>query len=205
MKVTRLVSENSKSRKVLVYIDDVPIFSVITDHLVDLNLYVGKDLTQKDLDKLKQDEQYLYWYSRSIGFIGRRPRTKKEIRDYLTINKVSENSIEKIIAKLEEKKFLDDREFILWWIRKNNLGNPKGIIALKYELKHKGLDSELISEIIENSDIDEEEDAYLLAKKKMDLKSGKSDIEKKKNISDFLARRGYSWSIIEKVYKRIFK
>ena len=121
---------------------------------------------------------------KAYRFLSFRPRSEKEIKDYLKKKKTPARFVQKIIDELKRQKLVDDLEFSRWWIEQRNTFRPKGKIALKIELRQKGVTREIMEEVIE-----EMVDEFALAKK----------VFQKKKSPDFLARRGFSWSTIKKV------
>ena len=48
------------------------------------------------------------FYNIALRFLAYRPRSEKEVRDYLTRKKNESSIIERVIVKLREQKFVDD-------------------------------------------------------------------------------------------------
>lgn len=131
--------------------------------------------------------------------------SKLEMAKKLKKKRYPENIIEEVLQFLEEKKLINDRRFTREWIRKSI---KKGLASsrIEYELKSKGVNEEIIKEIVSQifSNIDEEKMALeLLYKKKyLPFQNGLSKKEKLKQFSKihrFLSNRGFSYSIIKKV------
>jgi regulatory protein len=70
------------------------------------------------------------------------------------------------------------------------------------ELRQKGLDDEAVRSAIEN--VDEEALAYEAAQKRAPRFKSLEWNEFRKKLSDFLARRGFSYSVIAPVVTRIW-
>ena len=77
--------------------------------------------------------------NRVLRFLSFRPRSEKEIRDYLNNKQVNPLVSQKIIDKLVENKFLNDLEFAKWWIEQRTLTTPRAWRIIKIELKQKGI------------------------------------------------------------------
>ena len=122
------------------------------------------------------------FYKAAIRFLSFRPRSEKEMRDYLTrkLSKAKSSSagkksaeeplITRIIESLKRDKFINDEEFVRWWVEQRMLLKPKAWRVIKYELKQKGLSEELIEEAqssefnVQNNDL---ANALRLAEKKL--------------------------------------
>jgi regulatory protein len=75
------------------------------------------------------------------------------------------------------------------------------LLALRHELKAKGLDESTISEALEG--VDEEESAYTLARQRAERQTGLEPLELRRKLGQYLSRRGFSYSVVGAVLRRI--
>jgi len=134
-------------------------------------------------------------------FLSLRPRSEKEVVDYLKKRKISSLEAEKIFKILKEQKLIDDWEFAKWWIEQRETFKPKGKIALKAELRQKGIAEEIIEKVL--GSVDELSLANKALAKKIEIYRHLSSEDFLRKISQFLSYRGFSWQTIEKVAKKI--
>ena len=154
---------------------------------------------------MKNDLQFLF--NKALFFLKFRPRTEKEVYDYL-LKKIksthySTNDVEKVIEKLKEMDLLDDKKFIEEYVSFYSKNNPKSKKVLTLELLRKGVDKDLIDEYFLKNQLDEEELAFLLLKKRFPRWAL---IDKKKRLKkafDFLGRRGFSFETVKKVIEKL--
>ena len=85
--------------------------------------------------------------NRTLRFLSFRPRSEKEIADFLKKKQVDSHNAQKIIDKLKEHKFLNDEEFASWWMEQRTMIKPRAIRVIKMELKQKGISKEIIEKI----------------------------------------------------------
>ena len=141
------------------------------------------------------------FYNRSLRYLAIRPRSEKEIRDYLKKKKASDEVIDLVIERLASHKFIDDEEFVRWWVRQRTVNKPQSYSLTKRELLIKGVDKETIDEVFQEPD-EERQDEYALAKKIVERKIGKyRNLDKKEiyeKLGGVLSRRGFSWEIIKR-------
>ena len=135
-------------------------------------------------------------------FVSFRPRSEREITEFLEkkigrSKTIDSATIVRIIERLRECGYADDRKFVQWWIEQRNSFRPKGIIALKSELLGKGISRSLIEEILDSSG--EGEGAKKVIQKKLVLWAQKPISEQKKKVYTFLAQRGFSSGTIRKI------
>lgn len=148
------------------------------------------------------DSSFENYYNKALKFLSYRPRSEKEVKDNLLKKKAQSSIADLIINKLKEQRFLDDKEFAKWWIEQRTIVKPTGFRIIKIELKRKGINRELIEEILENSDFlahNELEMARGLVEKRI----GRLKVLPREKIYNrlggFLSRRGFDYDIIKKV------
>ena len=153
----------------------------------------------------------------SIRFVSYRPRSEKEIRDFLK-KKLSRWKVfggtvaDKVIARLTELGYVDDAKFAAWWIEQRQTFKPKGMRSIIQELKAKGISKEFLEEVVgqfspDRDRIDKLLDEIELAKravqKKLILWQKLPALERKKKLFDFLSRRGFSFDTVSRVIDEV--
>ncbi len=136
-------------------------------------------------------------YNRVLRFATLRPRSEKEIKFWFQRKKVPQDIQNDVFNRLKNAHFVDDTEFAKWWVDQRLTFRPKSKRALSIELSQKGVDREIISQALEA--VDDKAVASVLAKRRlMRLADYPPDVQRQK-VSDFLARRGFSWETIREV------
>lgn len=142
----------------------------------------------------------------ALKLISFRPRTVKELKgkmiQFSIKRSISEATVDEVIDDLVSKNYINDREFIRWWIGQRLSFRPKGKRVIVSELAGKGIDRNLIDEIFEEEregkDL-EFEGALKVATKKFKLYRNLSHMEIKMKLGRVLAARGFEWNIIYRV------
>ncbi len=147
------------------------------------------------------------FYNKALRFLSYRPRSEEEIRKNLLKKKSPQEIIEKIISKLKEYKFINDEEFVKWWIEQRTNFKPRSLRLIKMELKQKGIDKELIDETIDHlpSTIDDLESAKKLIERRLQRYKNLPRDEKFQKIARYLASKGFNYDIIKEVFKDLNK
>jgi len=150
------------------------------------------------------------YYTLSLKFLTTRPRSEKELRDYLTkkLGNVSEYDesvsldelIQKIIDQLKKQKFLSDLDFAQWWVRQRTEFKPRGKRMIQFELKQKGIGQDIIDSVLKETQesLSDLETAKIIVRKKIEKVRGLERHEIYKKIGGLLGRRGYSWTDIKR-------
>ncbi|MBI1919250.1 RecX family transcriptional regulator [Candidatus Microgenomates bacterium] len=139
------------------------------------------------------------FYDRALRFLSYRPRSEKEIADFLAKKKVTPVVVAKILKKLKEQNLVNDREFTKWWVEQRTKFRPRGLRVIKMELKQKGIKPELIEKIISNDQflISNKEAVKKLIIKKITNYKGLPKRELYHKLSQFLLRRGFDWDTVK--------
>lgn len=152
---------------------------------------VGQELTAEEAEQFSAKQNVNRAYTRALRYIGVRPRSIRETRDYL--KRLELEGIDEAIERLEAAGLLDDRAFAAAWVRERMILKPKSSYALKGELMQKGVSKEIIDDILEGSD--EEEAIIRVLQKKQ---RGSQSIDKQK-LTGYLLRQGFDYERVKKV------
>ena|SRR3989344_3951100 len=125
-----------------------------------------------------------------------RPRSEKEITDYLRRLSISTSMVDIVLARLKQLRLLNDEQFAKSWIEARS--KKKGMIAIKAELYRKGISKEIIDGVT-NIEINQEETAKKLLEKRLPR------IRSRKQAYEFLMRRGFEYEIVAQVIEKILK
>jgi regulatory protein len=140
-------------------------------------------------------------FNGAIKFLSFRPRSEKEMRDFLKRKKTPDDILEKIITVLKEKKFLNDKDFTRLWVSQRTTLRPKSKGVIKMELLQKGIDPEIIDAALTGEDGDGVSDLDQATKLVMSRLSRYKSFPKQEiyqKLGGFLARRGFRWETIKK-------
>ena len=196
MRITGMKQGVKNPERVNVYVDGVYMFSLFVTQVVELGVKIGKELSLEELERMKQASEFGKLYQRALEWVLVRPRSMREVRDYLmrklkgvSREECSEFSHE-IISRLVCKGYLDDEKFAEWYVE--NRFVKKGVASrrLKMELMKKGVSGEIIDRVLNNSSRnDEEEILKMIAKKR-----AKYDDDK---LTQYLCRQGFSYELVQ--------
>lgn len=148
----------------------------------------------------------------SIRFVSFRPRSEKEFRDFLA-RKLKKNQtyadpsvMEKVIARMRDLGYLDDRKFALWWVEQRQSFKPKGSRLVTMELLARGVSRDIVAEFVAKDSSSGAKTA--LVKKIPSWNSYPIAIQKKK-ANEFLTRRGFDWDttsrVVDEVVTKVIK
>jgi regulatory protein len=210
-RITSIKQQKNKNR-VNVYLDDEfsskgrPAsgwgFGIDLDNFVLLNLKVDMELTEKEIEDIVKKAEYQKTLDKLLKFAMVRPRSEKEIRDYFRRKKVHESMHSELTKKLKHLELINDEKFAKWWIEQRQNFRPKPKRILSIELRIKGIKKEVIDEVLGEEIVDEEKMARELLEKKVYRWKNLGPKLAKQKMSQYLAGKGFSWDVIEKVTQK---
>ncbi|HMS76198.1 regulatory protein RecX [Gordonia sp. (in: high G+C Gram-positive bacteria)] len=138
----------------------------------------------------------------ALRLLGVRARSRHEMRERLLRRGFADDVVEDVMARLDRAGLLDDADFAAEWVRSRHAYSGRGRIALKQELRSKGIDAEVIDEALGDISPDAERvNAVSMATKKLaamrvDLTDRAERDKAFRRLAGVLSRRGYDQSTV---------
>lgn len=198
--ITALKPQKNKKR-VNVYLDGKFSFGIDLDNLVKFRLKVEKQISENKVNEIVKEAELQKVFGKLIRFATLRPRSKREITTWFKKHKIYKGIQDVLINKLKRLKLIDDQKFAQWWVEQRMSFRPKSLRVLKLELREKGIDRSAIEDALSEVNIDEDKIAKELLEKKKYRWEKLPKLERKKKMSEFLARRGFGWSVIKEIVR----
>ena len=199
-KITALVVQKRNPNRVNVHLDGEYAFGLA--RIVAAWLRVGQELDEEKLKRLQVEDARERAVQQALLFLSYRARSESEIRQNLRKHEMPEEVIEETLARLRQDGLANDGQFAQAWVENRSTFRPRSRRMLAMELRQKGLDDEAVSSALE--DVDDEPLAYEAARKRASRLKGLEWADFRKKLSEFLARRGFSYSVIAPVVTRIW-
>lgn len=195
--ITAIKPQEKRKNRFNVYLDGQFALAISNELLVREGLKVGQELLPEKREELVVKDRLGRAQEQIYRFLSYRPRSEKEIYDYLGKKKLKDEEKEKIIKNLKEEKLIDDLEFARWFLEQRQTFRPKGSYALRQELRQKGIGEKIINQVLPNreEELSLAKKALVKAEKKYASFLGR---EKKEKLMAYLRRRGFSWEVVKK-------
>jgi len=199
-KITAITVQKKSPNRVNIYLDGEFAFGLA--RITAAWLKTGDELSDDKIAKLQDEDSRERAYQQAMLFLSYRARSLKEIRQNLKKHEYSEGVIEDTLERLRTAGLANDNEFARAWVENRNTFRPRSKKALAIELRQKGLDDEAIQASLSN--VDEETLAYETGLKRANRLTALERSEFRKKLSEFLIRRGFSYSVVATVVSRIW-
>lgn len=199
-KITALKVQKRNTQRVNVYLDEVFAFGL--SRLTAAWLEVGQELNDEKIRELQAADGIEAAYQRALHFLSFRPRAIKEIERNLRKHNVSDEVILEIVERLARNSLVNDKVFAQDWVENRSEFRPRGRRALRIELRQKGIQDDVIDEVL--NEIEEDELAYRAAIK-ADRKYRRLEWDEyRKKMIAFLSRRGFSYATAAPITEKVW-
>lgn len=199
-KITALEVQKRNPNRVNVYLDGEFAFGLA--RIVGARLKVGDVLDEAKIQKIQAEDARERAFQQAMLFLSYRARSEAEIRTNLRKHEIPEAVIEETLARLRQDGLANDDQFARAWVENRTAFRPRSRRRMAMELRQKGLDEETASTAL--ADMNDEALAYEAARKRAARVAELEWQEYRKKLSAFLARRGFSYSVIAPVVTKIW-
>jgi len=199
--VTTLEVQKRNKERVNVYLDGEYAFSLTL--LEAVKLRKGHTLTESEIAALRGEDEIVRAVDRAARFLSFRPRSIAEVQRNLSQHDTPEPVIELAIERLRLMGYLDDEAFARYWLENRTTFKPMGPMALRYELRQKGIADSVINAVLEAVDADDS--AYRAAHAKALRMRGLSRQAFKNKLGSFLQRRGFNYGTSRDVIEQLIQ
>lgn len=187
----------------LKFLENEEKYEVTEDQIVNYRLLKGNILDQKTYKVLMNDINDSLYYNKALHYIDFKPRTKKEVFDYLIKFKLDETTTNTIIEKLERINYIDDERYANHFTEEL-IRKGKGKKAIYSILLKKGIDQNLIyNNLNKYGKEDENANALRIAEKLIKPESDYPIKKQKNQLTEKLLREGYSHDTINYVINNV--
>lgn len=139
-----------------------------------------------------------------LRLLGYRARSRRELSERLRRKGFDERVIGAVIENLEGVGLVDDEGFARAWVQERMANNPRGALGLRWELRGKGVEEELIRQVLAQEVGSERElEAALKVAATYAPRSGQEARACSQRLARALRRRGFSFEVIEEVLARV--
>ncbi len=195
--------EEVRGQRVRVTLENGTCYTLLKSMVRERSLAVGTRLDPEEFANWVLLRQYRSALDQAVSLLAVRACSRGEIQQKLRRTGYSEETVEMVIAKLEQNNLLNDPEFADQWTRYR--AQKYGPRRIAQELRMKGVSAEDIENAV--AEIPEEEQleqAVRLAEKSLrSAKAGEDPRKTRQRILSALVRRGYDWDLARQAVEQI--
>ncbi len=204
-KITAIAAQAHDSQRVNIFVDGDFAIGISLATLAREGLFVGKELDEAGWARLEaaaQAEQAMRAAGRLLDV---RPRSVAEIRQRLLRKQFPPEIVEQAIERLGEIGLLDDSAFSRYWVESRQAARPRGRLALRDELRRKGVPRDTIDQALAEADAEAPPDAERARAEQ----AARAALRRyadcpdratfQRRLGGFLQRRGFSLDVISPI------
>ena len=199
-RITAIEPQKRDPNRVNVHLDGAYAFSLA--RIVAAWLRVGQELSPEKVASLQGADASDAAYQQAMLFLSFRARSTAEIRQNLRKHKFADDVIEQTVERLKTERLANDDDFAKAWVENRSAFRPRSRRALSVELRQKGLNDEAVQSAL--AGVDEDALAYQAALKRASRLASLEWNDFRIKLTEFLARRGFSYSVSAPVVSRIW-
>lgn len=206
MKITALEPQVNNAERVNVYVDDHFLLGASATVILQMGLELGQELLPEQVEELRREEALQRAVDRAYNYLSFRPRSREEVRRYLRRKETAPDIIDAALERLDRLELVDDHAFASYWAESREQFSPRGARAIKNELRMKGVEREVVDEMISN---EKDEELALKAGRKKALSlvhnPAMDFVTFRTRLGSFLQRRGFGYAIATRTVKELWK
>ena len=207
MRIERVLKKDEKN--VTLILDNNEKLYLSYEVYLKSGLRKNEEISDSRFSALIEENQSFHIKQKAFRLLGRRQHSAFELKLKLKQKGYNEQLISRVINQLRNSNYLNDYEFAKTFAEENIKNKLWGQRKVEAELIKKGVDREIISQIVNEkfSDSDQIDNALELARKKYkSLLDRNTNTEKiKSKLITFLLSRGYNYDTVKRVVDTIIE
>ncbi len=196
----KITSKPGNGNKVHIYIDGEYTLTLYDDFWYRLGYEENREISEDELASLQEEAGFRLAYEKGIQYLATRAYSQKEL--YIKLKqKYNEQAADRAIQKLLYRGYLNDEEYARYYAKYLFDSKKYDIRRISYELKMKGVESEIIEETLKTLDNSPISRIIDMLSTKYEKKL--TDEKECKKLVNRFVRMGYSYSDIKSAFREL--
>ena len=172
MQITGIEFQKKHDDRANLYVDDEFYCGISVELVMREQIKKGMEIDQEKLQELILEDEKYSAFGKAVKYLSSTLKTERQIKDYLRKKEYNQVTIDYVIDKLYEYKYLDDESYAKSFVL--TYSNKYGKLKLISALKSKGVSDRVIDNIFSeelgiDSNIRNVAEKYLKNKKQWNL------------------------------------
>jgi len=201
-KITAIVAQAQSSQRVNIFVDGEFALGISLSTLAAEGLFVGQALDEAGWARLEVAAQAEQAMRAAMRLIDARPRSAAELRQRLRRKEFPPEVAEQAVARLGELGLVDDAAFSRMLIESRQSFRLRGQIAIRDELRRKGVSRDVVDSALADADDPEAEQERAMAVARNALRryaDAPDRLTFQRRLGGLLQRRGFSLNLIRPI------
>jgi regulatory protein len=200
--ITAIVAQAQSSQRVNIFVDGEFALGISLSTLAAEGLFVGQALDEAGWARLEVAAQAEQAMRAAMRLIDARPRSAAELRQRLRRKEFPPEVAEQAVARLGELGLVDDAAFSRMLIESRQSFRLRGQIAIRDELRRKGVSRDVVDSALADADDPEAEQERAMAVARNALRryaDAPDRLTFQRRLGGLLQRRGFSLNLIRPI------
>ncbi|HEX6798562.1 MAG TPA: RecX family transcriptional regulator [Ktedonobacterales bacterium] len=207
MRITAIEPQEKRPDRYSLHLDGRYALGLDGAAVVAAGLYVGMELSEADVERLRQTEGERRLWDAALRFLAPRPRSRAEVRRRLLAPRRNREApaaeaVDHVLDRLQEQGLLDDQQFAAFWVENRDRFSPRGSRAIAQELRQRGVSRETVEEAT-TPELDEER-ALAAGRQRLRSVASLDFAGFRAKLGPFLLRRGFSYEVAREAVRRLW-
>lgn len=200
-RITGLHHHPGRHDRVLIERNGKPWIMLSLERLAELSVQLGEELSEDRVREIEEMALLDQGIEKALRLLKVRARSEAELVRRLEREGLPPRVVSQVIERLRALGYVDDRVFAVLWIAQRQASKPRGRAGLRAELRAKGIDPDIIEDLLPRDQETELAAARRVVEKfwprlqKLDRRIAQ------RRLIGLLERRGFSWEVIRTVLK----
>jgi len=199
--ITAITAQIKNKDRVNIFLDDRYAFSLAI--AAAQGLKIGDTLSEQERTERQAKDTLEKAKEQVVRYIVQRPRSVTEVRRYLQGKGYDEAQVEQILSRVQAMNLLDDTAFTEYWIDQRLTFKPRSQMALRYELRQKGVSQDVMESLL--NEVDEVAAATAAAERKLNSLRHLPQDQFRAKMGGYLQRRGFQYATIRQVIDDLWR
>lgn len=203
-RITAIEVQERRQDRRSIFVDGKFVVGVNEQVVADLRLQIGQQFSEDELNAVVRAEILAKAKERALGLLSYRSRSREELSRRLRRAGYDEDIVEETLSGLENAGFIDDAQFSQGWVNSRVSQKGLGKARVRWELRQRGVTSEVIEEALASVDPDEERLLAADAARRRWEKDKDPDLRsKRRRVASYLQRQGFEWQLVSEVIGKL--
>ncbi len=205
MRIINIKVTGKRRNKVEVTFNDSTTVMISPETLMKHNLSRGKECTEEEIEDIRREDERIRARIQAVKYASVRVVSKAQLKRHLLKKGFSDESVDAVVARLDEKGFIDDTRFAQLFIKDRMKLKPAGPRKLAADLRKRGVERHIIEEAVAPwEDLDtQREVARSLAEKKINTLQRYDQKKQRRKLYAYLERRGFDQTVIGDITREV--
>ena len=197
MIITEIKPQIKNKERVNIYVNNKYYCSLTLKTVLVHKLKTGTEADESFLSKIQLESEKDYAFNKALNLLSRFRKTKAEIKEYLAENGFLEETVNYVLEKLDEYKFINDKDIAVDFAKNSE---KYGKRLIEYKLKRRGVSEGDIAEGVESIEDESERAVAVLTKY---LKGKPDDYKTKTKAFKYLISKGFDYETAKAALQRV--